>query len=101
MKDTATVLREAADLIDERGWRHGSDNRACGECVATALNSVTSTHGDFMVVIGVLAAHLDIPIARHGEPLGFGGVYDWNGAPGRTKEEVTSALRAAAEAVAS
>jgi hypothetical protein len=84
---TSEILNGAADLIESKGWRQGL---ACNSplgllCVGEALDEVA---GD--------GAYIDRRITSALLPYGSS-VVEWNDTPGRTKEEVIQALRAAAK----
>lgn len=113
---TPALLKRAADVIDQRGWYQDDYINEAG-CVCVL--------GAFRVAVAEAAGveEADIPNAVLGiggllnwdlinevddaasalhqhidEPAAFFGVAEWNDHPGRTKDEVTAALRAAAEA---
>lgn len=101
-KTVADVLRHAALVIEERGWSHGQLRSDDGSvCVWGGIR--TAVFGDdegngFMEdkpAIRVLAESLGFPTTLH---HGLGHVVEWNDAPGRIAEQVTAALRAAADA---
>lgn len=90
----ADVLRRAADLLEEFGWcqrRWGS--KAQGEMCATgAIREALAEYGfskDDLKPIVTVARLLGPPYS----------IISWHDTPGRTKAEVTAALRQAAERV--
>jgi len=115
------LLKRAADVIDKRGWHQGGYTNDTG-CVCTlgALRVAAAGVPDDAPYWDVQSAALDLP-GRFDDPdhdevdraavaledyfgrhniLGWD-VADWNDNPERTKDEVTAALRAAAEEVES
>ncbi len=91
-----TVLRDAANLLRERGWAQGTYYRGGGYCLLGAIRMarfgglIISDHDDLLYrsVMDAVGSriHRDIP--------------DWNDVPGRTKEEVILLLETAAKSVA-
>lgn len=79
-------LRSAADSIERDGWwnfcnnDYGGDVR--GHCAVTAIGLHAEAKHRLADFLGVQREY---------------GVSQWNDTPGRTKEQVISALRAAAE----
>lgn len=101
--NTADILDRAADLIEERGWHQGWYVNDCGQlCIRGAM----------LVAVGIEPPQKDMPWPDHsGEAnASWQEATDemdeylddlaerWNDAPERTKEEVVSTLRAAAQA---
>ena len=85
------LLLDAADLIERQGWwdgRPGSDGeQRTLHCIETAISAIGSIH------------HIDL--ARSEASVNFSNYVStpsitWNDAPGRTKEEVLTAMREAA-----
>jgi len=85
------LLLEAADYIEKNGWcqkmayQHSS-NGMTSSCAIWAL--VLMRKGDFK--------NWDIAVNRLSTYTEDGNIPNWNDTPGRTKEEVVSALREAA-----
>lgn len=100
--NTADILDRAADLIEERGWNQGWYVNECGGlCAVGAMYTAAG------VELPVGAEFPDIPDEVSNAVLRAFRVFGdhvkrlasaWNDAPGRTKEEVVSTLRAAAQA---
>jgi len=92
---TRDVLHRAADLLSEFGWcQHNLGSREQGHfCALGAINQASAD-------LGVPGATNSYGLAHSGAFMAFKGLgdIDWNNAPGRTREEVIAALRAAAEA---
>lgn len=86
MSAVADVLDGAADLIERDGWVQGVNHLPTGEhCMNDAIEKVAGKA-------------LYWPAKRYVEAVvGFSATAAWNDVPGRTKAEVVSALRAAAE----
>lgn len=111
MTDTITpqsLLKRAAAIITERGWYQGHYIDDQGQCVCP----LGALHIAYAEALGLRnpARHVGSwPEGSRPDPLqeAVNGlqdsistrdwVADWNDAPGRTKEDVLSALRAAAE----
>lgn len=90
--NTSEILAKAADLIDERGHcKRVSEDLDGRLCVYGALRKATEQFVDQDRVFGAAAERIS-------EHLGGDLVAIWNDYPERTKEEVVSALRSAAEA---
>lgn len=80
-----TALLRAADHIDRWGWcQHVAYNDVGGVCTMQAIYIVSHTLSDY-AAIQIRLTHF----------LKENPLY-WNDASGRTKEQVTTALRAAA-----
>jgi hypothetical protein len=86
---TKEVLLKAAEEIERRGWiqRVAANERGC--CIWGAFRSIGYSYE------GIAPVNLAYDVFE--DYLGVHPV-GWNDTPGRTKEEVLSALRAAAEA---
>lgn len=85
------VLVKAADLIEEHGWWNGREKRRAGRlCAGYAISKATQSWGtdNTKAFDKAWAAAIDVM---------DDGVVRFNDAPGRTKDEVVSALRSAAE----
>ena len=80
------ALLDAADYIEEHGWcQYEPANRKGAVCAVGALMAVSSSPSiklDAIELVKLVIGQWHIP--------------NWNDAPERTKEEVVSALRAAA-----
>jgi hypothetical protein len=94
------ALSAAADLIESRGWttryyaRNESgqsvcyrDDRAACYCAMGAIGAVANRDYDLD----------EAACNRLRRSLGIDSIAEWNDAPGRTAEEVVTALRKAAE----
>lgn len=96
--EAARILREAADYIREHGWCQDSLSSPSGRvCAIGAIKSVTMP--DIRDGWADDARHTTVVFGRFVyrryndvDWSGFGHVPDWNDTPGRTKEEVISAL---------
>lgn len=95
LDNVGLVLWRAADNCEKRGWLQNSWGRPGGpQClgghIETAANelglSVSELMGPEKTVISVVSQRNPI----------MGPTVEWNNAPGRTKEEVITALRNAA-----
>lgn len=100
----AEVLTRAADVIDERGWCQGE---------AWAPGGQVCAHGAIWEALGIDRIDYDQGELTTGARPVFGAACDairrhigpgrsvtgWNDEPGRTKDDVTAALRAAAKVV--
>lgn len=83
----ATVLREAADLIDANEW---------------GQSSVTDTPGAYcpMIALNQINRRTNYePYEALRRYLGIRNIVAWNDKPGRTKAEVLAAMRGAADAL--
>lgn len=93
MKTKREVLLRAAELC-EVGWVQGSAACSPGcDCAVTAINAAASDELLSIWCWNELADYLRLPCP---ESAGSA-IIRWNDTPGRTKEEVVAALRAAAE----
>lgn len=87
------VLNLAADRIDDQGWWHKPDPRSGGgTCVVLAISAVATSELEGQEAADALAAYLGLPWTH--SPISP--LVKWNDTVGRTKLEVTVALRAAA-----
>lgn len=91
------ALRKAADLIEANGWWQSKSDSDCGNnqhiCVAMAIDmAITADRASGKKTVPFNDAKEQLE--RH---LGVTDVIAWNDTPGRTKDEVIAALRAAAE----
>jgi hypothetical protein len=81
------VLARAADIV-ERGWRQDAstdgDHR---RCLTMALNDATPEYAPYRAALDAVAREIGI------EGSNVCMVGQWNDAPGRTQEEVVTALR--------
>lgn len=103
----ADVLHRAADLLEEFGWCQGDDAK---DADGRSLIDPTSPRAVSFCVGGAYTRACDdlgrdthaLSIMHLKEVLGVSElfVYLWNDRPGRTKQEVVSALRSAAEGTA-
>jgi hypothetical protein len=101
MSETSDILRAAAAIIERDGWwdgRRTADGRHNGHCAWTAMTEAADAIG----------LSPDRPSDAFASFLGWPGfdrsyacsaefVFTWNDADGRTADEVTSALRSAAD----
>lgn len=78
------VLLDAADLLEREGWANLSKHDS-GLCVYRAIKRIVRTY-DVSEAQRRLALHVGAISPTHG-------LYSWNDTPGRTKEEVLTALR--------
>lgn len=105
---TAEILVQAADLIEERGWNQGDYVNDCGGlCTFGALYIAVGLTPAFIRTDEAdqraLAALTVVDEAAQALRQHVGrdvGISEWNDAPGRTKAEVVTALRAAAQVAA-
>ena len=84
------ILAKAADLVEFSGtWGQGDEAVALGHsvCVMIALNDVAGNAARKSYVVAECALLKEIGAAHIVEAM------DWNDFPGRTKEEVATALR--------
>lgn len=89
---TKEALNAAADYIEQNGWFQDEPADA-GDGTACAIWALDEVAGGFYNdARNALVNHLGLRELRLS-------VIQWNDAPGRTKEEVIAAFRAAAEAV--
>ncbi|PZG11532.1 hypothetical protein C1I95_27150 [Micromonospora craterilacus] len=115
----ADVLRMAALYLRRHGWHQGTyyaltedDNPFPPACVAGAigmaahghLNSVPHQHSnarDYSRALDALSCYLldagPDPVRLYGDDVPNGDPFEWNDRPGRTAEQVTTALDAAAD----
>lgn len=99
MSAVSDVLNGAADLIERDGWVQGHYRTTEGYCIAGAIDQTLGIIDDDEL-------HVQLwPVAQAARVQVLAIVDDvaptlWNDAPGRTKEEVVAALRAAAERAA-
>jgi hypothetical protein len=100
--NTAEILNKAADVIDERGWTQGEyENCAGGVCargaifVAVGLNPLAAAFGSDSAA----CSDAEYTSVRFRNWLGVM-ISGWNDDSGRTPEQVTSALRECAAALA-
>ncbi len=91
-KTAATVLRDAVEVLRERGWIQGRFRDEQGRCCAVGAMRVADGAADNEMLSdeGAIARLTVI------EMLGTDGVTDWSDAEGRTQAEVEAALFAAA-----
>lgn len=112
--DAARLLELAADRIERVGWRQGvSDANADARYVAdsspvaaaySATGAIAASSQDQPLEqrrrLRIEAAHAlyrSIPeLAPHDRAAVVSAVHDWEDAPGRSRDEVTAALRRAA-----
>jgi hypothetical protein len=96
--DERDVLLKAASIVEE-GWCQGtghiyySDLRVKASCAYGAIYRAVDAiiHGaEERARLANAASH------RLRDAIGREGIFDWNDAPGRTKEEVATAMREAA-----
>jgi len=94
--ETAAVLHRAADLLEERGWcQHTAGDNEGRICAATAVSAAAKEcDTDPNAAMAALLRHVrvDPDGVRPRTVLGR-----WNDAPGRSRREVTDALRATAD----
>jgi hypothetical protein len=90
----ADVLDDAADLLERDGWIQGHETGPGGVCAMTAIAAASVDH--IMVGRSIAAATED---ALMGAVPGWenASVPAWNDDPGRTKQQVLDAFRAAAK----
>lgn len=80
------VLLDAADYLDTHGWCQGMGSDKGRACALYATWRVTRGTLMYDLAYDRLKTHIGAPVAY------------WNDARGRTKEEVTRAMREAAHA---
>ncbi len=90
----AECLRKAADLIERDGWCQGSYQNETGRCLVGALDWVANEVRDQWPRPNYEARWLVIDMLG---VYGVGLEVGWNDTPGRTADEVTEILRAAAD----
>jgi hypothetical protein len=83
------VLLDAASLIEQKGWCQGSAMMDDASCAAWAITQAARNLSQYDYG---LAEHVGNRLARI---VGARSIPFWNDAPGRTKEEVIAAMRAA------
>lgn len=93
--ETAAVLHRAADLLEERGWcqhttRDDTDGRICA--VTAVSDAALEFSADPREAVAAVVRHVCAP----GDSRVRGALARWNDAPGRSRREVTDALRGAA-----
>jgi len=90
----ATVLRDAARLIERTGWWDGRTytNGSGTQCVMTAISHVASSRhqGVYTDAMRCVTRELEL------EPENYSGIIYWNDAPERTVEDVLLVLKRAA-----
>ena len=102
MPDPAATLARAADLIDELGWHQGDYRGARGEVCGLAAvqlaaevlpgSSVPPTPDTaYCAAAKLLSARLGRTVPDAVEAIAK--IVAWNDEPGRTREQVTAALR--------
>jgi len=86
---TCEILLKAADLIERDGWCQGADLKQVdgkpARCAERAIEEFLTSRRKFWEVMRALRNHVTVNT-----------VWEWNDAPGRTKEEVIAGLRGAA-----
>jgi hypothetical protein len=117
-KTTAQILADAADVIDRNGWiqnsmydvdskRVGKAPARCAVCLMGAINiAAFGLPSEMLVPYDVQESVRPAQLARvaavehladlQAGAVGFPALSDWNDAPGRTRDQVTAFLRAAA-----
>lgn len=95
----ANTLDKAADLIDQHGWFQVGGDPSHRFCALVAIRAAAPQLTPHQIALReaacvALARYVELDIDRIQS-----GIIRWNDAPGRTQEEVTAALRGAAEAV--
>jgi len=98
--NTAEILARTADVIDEVGWYQGDlyDPRGTGMCTLAAIYAAAGV--DMAKATPSEADAICAAIESLQGRLGVESVVNWNDAPERTAEQVTSALRRCAAEVA-
>ena len=87
---TQMVLRAAAELIVERGWRQGMPLESETLCVGAAIETVNDSDcRDARETFSLF-------VAPH-KPPGHGAIFDWNDARGQTQDKVVAMLRDTAD----
>jgi hypothetical protein len=85
--------RDAAALIEERGWYQGGWYGGHGEvCLVAALREAIEDHAVFWATAEALA-DVVAPGWRHSDPRPTWSLADWQDEPARTVEEVLGLLR--------
>lgn len=96
LDETSKLLLKAAAVIDERGWCQNEIGSRDGQvCLEGAL---------YVAFYGKLAVNHYLEshpvtyeaLCRIRKAVGMNAAFEWNDAPGRTKEEVVAKLRAVA-----
>jgi hypothetical protein len=96
--NTSEILTRAADLIDKRGHAKRAYQTSDGAlCLRGAVIKAVSLRFSFKRC-SLTPAAAQVAIAAFRRHIGCYGEITWNDAPERTKEEVVTALRGAAEA---
>jgi len=89
------VLLDAADIIERRGWHRGSYESGYG--AVCALGAINIAANGAALKFGPSSNDAVVRMTHYLVQTGYeDGVHSWNDQPGRTKEEVVAALRAAA-----
>lgn len=104
MNEVADVLEAAADIIRERGWTQGDDNVAFSQrdatCAALAIDAAARDGLDLDVTADFRTYVLRVDAGKDAFASHLGLAYHqiprWNDDPGRTVEDVLSALKQAA-----
>ena len=85
------ILAKAADLIEERGWCQGVGITGTGQrCLGRALWDATGLPIDAQCPAVPAWRDAEAALTKELDPLD---IILYNDAPGRTKEEVVTALR--------
>lgn len=86
------VLREAAAIIRRRGWSQGSCSTPTVPCAGIAIDLAAEDQRE----VAVLAYEALLRFLGLKADAGSKGIICWNDVPGRTQDEVVSALEGAA-----
>lgn len=95
--EVASVLRSAAALIEERGWSQGLvGDCLCAQVAIATAAELQGSDRDEQRALSFSAQAMLVSLwgLSEGSPAPL--IFSWNDAPGRTQEEVTTALREAA-----
>ncbi|MFN0145341.1 MAG: hypothetical protein ACKVT1_02430 [Dehalococcoidia bacterium] len=84
--EAAAALEKGADYIEEHGWRQGEYGMHGGPVCLDGALDITSAGDDIVADRAALAVDGWLYRRR----------FEWNDDPGRTKEQVTEAMRAVA-----
>jgi hypothetical protein len=89
MNTTAKILYDAADLIDANGWCQGEARSDAGcYCATAAMRAVVGlgANSEYLDALNAVKRETDAPF-----------IFIWNDEDDRTVDQVTTALRNAAQ----
>lgn len=83
LKSTVEYLREARDILIEEGWTQGAYVTPRGYCAVGACSHVSPARYASPITTSII-----MPLWEALAAEGIDYIFEWNDAPGRTKEEV-------------